>query len=59
HRENSHLLCDVKTLRIRDLLECSQFLLWDAASNRLVSIASFRQATEAILKPQNRLQLKK
>ncbi|MEL4894278.1 fatty acid desaturase [Crocosphaera sp. Alani8] len=62
HRENSHLLSDVKTLRMRDLLDCSQFLLWDAASNRLVSIpkgsalrcASFRQSTEAILKTSNR-----
>jgi omega-6 fatty acid desaturase (delta-12 desaturase) len=41
HRENSHLLADVKTLRIADLLDCAQFLLWDADSNRLVSITSF------------------
>lgn len=62
HRENSHLLSDVKTLRMRDWLDCSQFLLWDAASNRLVSIpkgsalrcASFGQSTEAILKTSNR-----
>jgi omega-6 fatty acid desaturase (delta-12 desaturase) len=46
HRENSHLLSDVKTLRIGDLLDCAQFLLWDADSDRLVSIASLRQATE-------------
>lgn len=51
HRENSHLLSDVKTLHIRDLLNCSQFLLWDADSNSLVSIASFRQATEALANP--------
>jgi omega-6 fatty acid desaturase (delta-12 desaturase) len=43
HRRNSYLLSHVKTLRIRDLPYCSQFLLWDAASDRLVSIASFRQ----------------
>ncbi|WP_293085476.1 hypothetical protein [Moorena sp. SIO3H5] len=30
--------CGVKTLGIRNLLDCSQFLLWDAASDRLVSI---------------------
>ncbi|MEM9538019.1 MAG: fatty acid desaturase [Cyanobacteria bacterium P01_E01_bin.42] len=46
HRENSHLLSDVKTLRMGDVLDCAQFLLWDAPSNRLVSIASFRQATK-------------
>ncbi|MDB9394292.1 fatty acid desaturase [Microcystis aeruginosa] len=51
HRQNSHLLSDVKTLRIGDLLDCSQFLLWDAASNRLVSIASFRQGTEVMVNP--------
>jgi omega-6 fatty acid desaturase (delta-12 desaturase) len=51
HRQNSHLLSDVKTLRIGDLLDCSQFLLWDADSNRLVSIASFRQATEVMVNP--------
>lgn len=51
HRQNSHLLSDVKTLRIGDLLDCSQFLLWDADSNRLVSIASFRQAAETIGNP--------
>jgi omega-6 fatty acid desaturase (delta-12 desaturase) len=47
HRENSHLLSDVKTLRIADLLDCAQFLLWDADSNRLVSITSF----PTIIKP--------
>ncbi len=46
HRENSHLLSDVKTLRMGDVFDCAQFLLWDAPSNRLVSIASFRQATK-------------
>lgn len=47
HRENSHLLSDVKILRITDLFDCAQFILWDADSNRLVSVASFRQAAEA------------
>jgi len=51
HRENSHLLSDVKTLRIGDLLDCAQFLLWDADSNRLVSIASFHQTAETIANP--------
>ncbi len=48
HRENSHLLCNVKTVRMSDMLNCSQFILWDAASNCLVSISSFRQAAQAI-----------
>lgn len=46
HRENSHLLSDIKTLRMRDLLDCSQFLLWDSASDQLVSIASFHQTSQ-------------
>jgi len=55
HRENSHLLSDVKTLRIADLFDCAQFLLWDADSDRLVSIASARQATEAMTNPASNL----
>ncbi|WP_347278023.1 fatty acid desaturase [Alkalinema sp. FACHB-956] len=46
HRENSHLLTDVKTLRLGDLLDCAQYLLWDADANRLVTISSWRQSTE-------------
>jgi acyl-lipid omega-6 desaturase (Delta-12 desaturase) len=44
HQENSHLLSQVKTLRIGDMLNCAQFILWDAATNRLVSVAAYRQA---------------
>ncbi|HIK17610.1 MAG TPA: fatty acid desaturase [Leptolyngbyaceae cyanobacterium M33_DOE_097] len=55
HRKNSHLLSGVKTLRIGNLLGCSQFLLWDATSNGLVSIASFRQASEALVDPATRI----
>lgn len=43
HQENSLMLSEVKTLHIGDLLDCCQFLLWDAQSNRLVTIASFRE----------------
>jgi acyl-lipid omega-6 desaturase (Delta-12 desaturase) len=43
HYQNIHLLSNVKTLRIGDMLACSKFILWDAASNRLVSIESFSQ----------------
>lgn len=46
HRENSHLLSKAKTLRISDMIHCSKFILWDSASNRLVSIASFALETE-------------
>ncbi|WP_017304945.1 fatty acid desaturase [Spirulina subsalsa] len=45
HAENRHLLSEVKTLHIRDLFDCCQFLLWDGESNRLISIASFREQT--------------
>ena len=47
HNENIHLLSKVKKLRLGDMLECSKFILWDADSNRLVSIASFRQAAQS------------
>ena len=46
HHENSHLLTDVKSLKITDIFDCAQFLLWDESSDRLVSIASFHQATK-------------
>lgn len=49
HQENIVLLSKAKTLRISNMLDCSKFILWDSASNCLVSIASFRQATQAIL----------
>jgi acyl-lipid omega-6 desaturase (Delta-12 desaturase) len=48
HNENIHLLSKAKTLRIGDMLACSKFILWDSDSNRLVSIASFRQAPQSI-----------
>ena len=48
HNQNSHLLRDSKTLRIADIPDCFKFILWDSTSNRLVSIASFRQATQSI-----------
>jgi acyl-lipid omega-6 desaturase (Delta-12 desaturase) len=44
HTQNSHLLSSVKTLRLRDMFMCAKFILWDAESNALVSIASFRQS---------------
>lgn len=46
HRQNSHLLTNVKTLRLSDMPACSRFILWDAAADTLVSIRSFRQAVQ-------------
>jgi acyl-lipid omega-6 desaturase (Delta-12 desaturase) len=43
HRHNLHLLSNVKTLRVGDMLDCAKFMLWDADSNSLVSIESFSQ----------------
>ncbi|MEM8805848.1 MAG: fatty acid desaturase [Cyanobacteria bacterium P01_G01_bin.38] len=45
HGENSHLLTKSKTLRIADMWKCSDFILWDAASDSLVTIKSFHQAS--------------
>jgi acyl-lipid omega-6 desaturase (Delta-12 desaturase) len=43
HQANIHLLAKSKMLRIRDIPKCFQFVLWDAPSDSLVSIAFFRQ----------------
>jgi acyl-lipid omega-6 desaturase (Delta-12 desaturase) len=43
HNRNIHLLSNVKTLRVGDMLDCAKFILWDAESNSLVSIESFLQ----------------
>ncbi len=48
HNENSHLLASVKKLRIVDIPDCFKFILWDADSNSLVSIASFHQSSQSI-----------
>jgi len=49
HSQNIHLLTRSKTLRMQDIPDCFKFILWDSASNRLMSIASFRQANQAIV----------
>lgn len=49
HNHNRHLLTQVKRLRITDIPDCFKFILWDSASSRLVSIASFRQTAQAIV----------
>ncbi|MBU6229712.1 MAG: fatty acid desaturase [Cyanobacteria bacterium REEB459] len=37
YRANAPLLARVKTVGLRDMLHCAQFILWDADGNRLVS----------------------
>ncbi|HLO50109.1 MAG TPA: fatty acid desaturase [Kamptonema sp.] len=48
HNQNSHLLTNVKMLQMADIPDCFKFILWDSNSNRLVSIASFRQSIQSI-----------
>lgn len=45
HNQNGHLLTHVKKLKIADIPDCFQFILWDASTDSLVSIASFREST--------------
>lgn len=47
HNHNVHLLTGVKTLRMADIPSCFKFILWDSASSRLTSIASFRQVAQS------------
>jgi omega-6 fatty acid desaturase (delta-12 desaturase) len=44
HQKNSHLLTHSKLLRMADIPGCFKFILWNADSQCLESIASFRQA---------------
>ena len=43
HQKNSHLLAQATTIRIKDVLDCSKFILWDSDANKLTSIQEFRQ----------------
>ncbi len=52
HNQNRHLLTQAKKLRITDIPDCFKFILWDSASSRLVSIASFRQTVQPIVDTQ-------
>ncbi len=36
HKANAHLLADVPTLRLGDMLGCARFMLWDQVEERLV-----------------------
>lgn len=42
HEANHHLFANMTTLGVEDLIECSRFILWDAATNQLVSIENYR-----------------
>jgi omega-6 fatty acid desaturase (delta-12 desaturase) len=43
HNANIHLLDNSKSLTIRDIPDCFQFILWDAASDSLQSIKLLQQ----------------
>jgi acyl-lipid omega-6 desaturase (Delta-12 desaturase) len=45
HLENLHLLTKSKVLKLRDLPDCFKYLLWDAASDSLISIESFNRSS--------------
>ena len=38
HQRNKHLLTNVPTLRLKTMLKCSKFLLWDPANASLIAI---------------------
>jgi acyl-lipid omega-6 desaturase (Delta-12 desaturase) len=48
HNANGHLLTQVTRLRISDIPGCFQFILWDRATDQLVSIATFKQSIGVI-----------
>lgn len=43
HNANIHLLGNSRILTIREIPNCFKFILWDAASDSLQSIALFKQ----------------
>ena len=45
HRANRHLLSNMTTLRLGDLLHCSKYILWDAAANRLVPLPTKKKVS--------------
>jgi acyl-lipid omega-6 desaturase (Delta-12 desaturase) len=45
HRQNIHLLSKSKRIRMGDMFDCFKYILWDSASNSLVSIESFNQSS--------------
>jgi acyl-lipid omega-6 desaturase (Delta-12 desaturase) len=45
HQENLHLLTKSKVLKLGDIPDCFKYLLWDAASDSLISIESFNRSS--------------
>ncbi|MDV3347483.1 fatty acid desaturase [Leptolyngbyaceae cyanobacterium CCMR0082] len=43
HQKNNHLLLDSKTIKMSEVLDCAQFILWDSDANKLVSIEAFHR----------------
>ncbi|MEO0868806.1 MAG: fatty acid desaturase [Cyanobacteria bacterium J06642_11] len=43
HQKNSHLLTQVKAIKIGDILSCSKFILWDSDTDQLTSVQAFHQ----------------
>jgi len=41
HQENAHLLTQAKVLQLKDIRHCANFILWDSAADRLVSIENY------------------
>ncbi|AFY37182.1 fatty acid desaturase [[Leptolyngbya] sp. PCC 7376] len=41
HQKNAHLLGNMKTVQIKDILHCAKFILWDSDSEQLVSIDEY------------------
>jgi acyl-lipid omega-6 desaturase (Delta-12 desaturase) len=48
HEANIHLLTQSTTLRFRDIPNCFKFILWDEATDSLMSIAAFHQAAATL-----------
>jgi acyl-lipid omega-6 desaturase (Delta-12 desaturase) len=48
HHQNIHLLANSKKLHIADIPDCFKYILWDADSNSLISIATFHELFPSI-----------
>jgi acyl-lipid omega-6 desaturase (Delta-12 desaturase) len=48
HNANIHLLQNVKQLKFSDIPDCFKFILWDADTERLISIEEFHQSVAIV-----------
>ena len=46
HRANQHLLSEVKVLKMSDIPKCYGYIIWDAANDRLTTIAEIKSAPD-------------